>query len=146
MKKSSLQSTHGNSVVIVIIIIAVLLVGGYLGYTYMAKTGLFGNTASTTNNQKPADPLVIKAISQKDDNLSIDLTKNIKDDGYCVLTLQSKQTLLTIDDSKNNDPKQKQCTGWVIGVKQMPKGEYTATIKLVTPAKSYTAAKTFTLS
>lgn len=146
MKNTTLKSASGSSFVTIIVIAAVLLIGGYLGYTYISKSGIFANkTASTETQKKSPDPIVIKNIEQKDDTLSVNLTKNSKEDGYCILTLQSQRSLLTIDDSKDKDSKVKQCTGWVIGAKDLLKGDYTAMVKFVAPSKDYSTSKTFEL-
>jgi hypothetical protein len=148
MKKSSPSSLRRNRGVIVPIVIAVLLVSGYLGYTFVTQSGLFSKneqSSSSQNQTNVLDPIVIKSISQKDDTLSIELTKNSKEDGYCVLTLQSQRSQLIIDDSKNQNDKLVDCTGWSIGAKDFIKGNYTATVKFVTPKNGYTTAKDFEL-
>ena len=137
---------------VVIIIVIVLVVAAALGYFAFAKSKdmwPYGSNSINSTGEKVSVE-ISKLAFEGDGVLSVNIKlHNVEDDGHCVLTVSSKTAVLTIDDSKAERSAEaqktfKDCTGWNVGAKDLPSGEYNVEVKFVGPSGELTTTKKVT--
>ncbi len=134
--------------VVVIVIVIILAALGYFAYAKSQNMWPYKPAATSSNQAKPSVEISKLAFESEALNVSVKV-KNVEDGGHCVLIVSGKTTGFTIDNSKVEMKPEaqaafKDCTGWSVGAKDLPAGEYNIEVKFVGPTQKLSATKMVT--